>query len=215
MGVTWHFENDSLRIRKAEVGTFGNNAYVVACAKTGASVIVDAAADAAAVIELAAGTEPFAILTTHGHGDHVGAAREVASRLGIPIRLHPADWEICPIDVDAALEPGEFGIGEAVVRLVHTPGHTPGSMVIVSSAGEAGFAGDAGSPGAVLTGDTLFPGGPGATRFPYSDFDQIMDSLENRIFKLPDKTIVMPGHGLDTTLGKERPALPEWRARRW
>ena len=202
MGGTWHFENDDLRIRKAEVGTFENNAYVVACKQTGAAVIVDAASDAAAVIELAAGTYPFAILTTHGHADHVGAAREVATRLAIPIRLHTADWEICPIEVDEALEPGELKIGEAVVGLVHTPGHTPGSTVIVTT-------------GAVLTGDTLFPGGPGATRFPYSDFDQIMDSLETRIFALPDETIVLPGHGRDTTLGAERPALPEWRARRW
>jgi glyoxylase-like metal-dependent hydrolase (beta-lactamase superfamily II) len=202
MDGTWHFENDVIRIRKAEVGTFENNAYVVACRQSNAAVIVDAASDADAVIELAAGTNPFAILTTHGHADHVGAAREVATRLGIPIRLHAADWEICPIGADETLQPGELLIGEAAVQLVHTPGHTPGSMVLVTA-------------GAVLTGDTLFPGGPGATRFPYSDFDQIMDSLETRIFTLPDDTIVMPGHGLDTTLGIERPALPEWRARRW
>ena len=202
MGGTWHFENDELRIRKAEVGSFENNTYVVACKQSGAAVIVDAATDADTVIDLADGTAPLAIWTTHGHADHVGAAREVAARLTIPIRLHAADWEICPIEVDEALEPGETSIGEAAVQLVHTPGHTPGSIVIVTA-------------GAVLTGDTLFPGGPGATRFPYSDFDQIMDSLETKIFPLGDETIVMPGHGLDTTLGAERPALPEWRARRW
>ncbi len=202
MGGPWHFENDHVGIRKAEVGTFENNAYVIACKQTADSVIVDAASDADTVIELAMGTVPSAVLTTHGHADHVGAAREVATRLGIPIRLHPADWEICPIEVDEPLEPGELRIGEALVRLVHTPGHTPGSTVITTTGG-------------VLTGDTLFPGGPGATRFPYSDFDQIMDSLETRIFTLPDDTIVMPGHGLDTTIGTERPALPEWRARRW
>lgn len=202
MDGTWHFENDDIRIRKAEVGKFENNAYVVACRRSNAAVIVDAASDADAVIELAAGTNPVAILTTHGHSDHVGAARQVATRLDIPIRLHRADWEICPIGVDEPLEPGEFSIGETTVHLVHTPGHTPGSTVLITD-------------GAVLTGDTLFPGGPGATRFPYSDFDQIMDSLETKIFTLPDDTIVMPGHGLDTTLGIERPALPEWRARRW
>ena len=202
MGGPWHFENDSVGIRKAEVGTFENNAYVIACKQTADSVIVDAASDADAVIELATGTIPSTVLTTHGHADPVGAAREVATRLGIPIRLQRADWEICPIEVDEPLEPGELTIGKAVVRLIHTPGHTPGSTVITTT-------------GAILTGDTLFPGGPGATRFPYSDFDQIMDSLENKIFTLPDDTIVMPGHGLDTTLGIERPALPEWRARRW
>ncbi len=69
--------------------------------------------------------------------------------------------------------------------------------------------------GAVITGDTLFPGGPGATRFAYSDFDLIMDSIEREYFSLPDATIVLPGHGRDTTIGTERPAIPEWRARRW
>ena len=200
--AAWHHENEQVRIRKAEVGGFGNNTYVVACAKTGASVIVDAAADASRVLETAAGTEPVAVITTHGHADHVGAATEVASRLSVPIALHPDDWKICPIDPDVELAPGPYAIGAAVVEIVHTPGHTPGSIGIITD-------------GAVITGDTLFPGGPGATRFPYSDFDQIMDSLEREYFSLPDSTIVMPGHGLDTTIGTERPALPEWRERRW
>lgn len=137
-----------------------------------------------------------------GTADHVGAARDVAKRLAIPIKLHSLDWDICPIDPDKPLESGSLRLGSGTLELVHTPGHTPGSVTIVT-------------PGAALTGDTLFPGGPGATRFPYSDFDQIMDSLESQIFSLPDETIVMPGHGLDTTLGTERPALPEWRERRW
>lgn len=200
--MSWHFENESVRIRKAEVGTFGNNTYVVACRQTSVSIIVDAAADPDSVIAAAVGTQPMAIVTTHGHADHVGAATEVATTLGIPIWLHKADWDICPIEIDRAIAVGPLRIGRAEVDLVHAPGHTPGSIGIVT-------------PGAAITGDTLFPGGPGATRFPYSDFDQIMDSLDREYFSLPDNTIVMPGHGLDTTIGIERPALPEWRARRW
>ena len=198
----WHFENEEVRIRKTEVGTLGNNCYVVACRHTASSVIVDAAADADRVLELATDTNPVAIITTHGHADHVGAARSVSLQLGVPICLHEADFDLCPIEVDSALQPGAFPVGAATLQVVHTPGHTRGSVSVITS-------------GAVLTGDTLFPGGPGATRFPYSDFDQIMDSLDRELFSLPDDTVVMPGHGLDTTIGIERPALPEWRARRW
>ena len=202
MAHTWHFQNDEIGIRKAEVGTFGNNTYVVACNKTMDSFIIDAAADADIVIATTQGTNPVAILTTHGHAGHVGAASEVAKRLSIPICLNDLDAEICPIQIDEPMDMGPRTLGDATIQLVHTPGHTPGSTSIVTA-------------GAVLTGDTLFPGGPGATRFPYSDFDQIMNSLDRELFSLPDETIVMPGHGLDTTIGTERPALPEWRTRRW
>ncbi len=202
MTQSWHFENDSVSIRKCEVGAFGNNTYVVACNATNASVIVDAAADSELVIATADGTDPVAIVTTHGHADHVGAAVEVSKRLNIPIVLNRLDWDLCPIEANNDLTPGSLAIGDTEVELVHVPGHTPGSMAILTS-------------GAVITGDTLFPGGPGATRFPYSDFDQIMGSLDREFFSLPDTTIVMPGHGPDTTIGTERPSLEEWRSRRW
>ena len=204
----WHFENESVGIRKREVGKLGNNTYVVACKESLTSVIVDAAADPDRVIAVAARTSPIAVITTHGHADHVGAAPTVSAELGIPVLLHEADRDICPVAPDATLTPGPFRLGETVLDIRHTPGHTPGSVVIACI-------GDTDSKGAILTGDTLFPGGPGATRVPYSDFDQIMDSLDREIFTLPDETVVMPGHGLDTTLGVERPALPKWRERRW
>ena len=202
MSLEPHFENETLVVSKASVGKMDNTVYVVACKNTARSVIVDAAAEPETIVALVKGTDPIAIVTTHGHADHVGATREVARRLGIPFRLHPADRNICPIIADEDLETGRLVIGAAHVQIVHTPGHTPGSISIAMS-------------GAVLTGDTLFPGGPGATRFSYSDFDQIMNSIERELMTMPDESIVMPGHGLDTTIGRERPSLPEWRERRW
>jgi len=193
----WHYEDDRVRIRKLCVGAYENNVYVVADARSTAAVVVDAAAEpdriAAAVADLA----PIALLTTHGHFDHVGAAAAVSHRLGIPFLLHPADIGIAGMEPDHPLEPGEITVGELVLGAVHTPGHTPGSMCFVAGA-------------VVLTGDTLFPGGPGATHGNSASFTQIIDSIERHLFTLPAETLVMPGHGLDTTIGAETPSLDEW-----
>lgn len=198
---TWHYRGDSATIRKVCVGSWENNAYVVSCNATGAGVIVDAAAEPDVIIGAAAGIAVEAILTTHGHFDHVGAAGAVASALNVPWRLHAADAEIFQLDPDEPLVPGTIDVGRTSIRAIHTPGHTPGSTCFVVD-------------GVVLSGDTLFPGGPGATRGPGADFATIMDSL-GVLFTLPSDTLVLPGHGLDTTIGTEAPHAAEWRARGW
>lgn len=197
-----HVVTESFEIRKRCVGSWENNAYVIIDRATGASVIVDAADEADTLIALAAGTDVAAVVTTHGHFDHVGAARAVCDHFGVPFRLHHADASLAGMAPDVPLEPGPLHVGSLEIEVAHTPGHTRGSVSLLL-------------PGAVLTGDTLFPGGPGATRFEGSSFPQIVESIGNRLFTLDDETLVLPGHGLDTTIGTERPHLQEWIDRGW
>lgn len=190
------------RIRSLSVGPLDNNVYIISCKATGKAAIVDAADEADRILAAAHDVDPQVVLTTHGHADHLGAVSEVTAALGIPFRLHEADRVIAGRSIDEPLLPGQITIGEISIGAIHTPGHTPGSMC---------FAID----GVILTGDTLFPGGPGATRSPYSDFDQIMNSLHTQLFSRPDETRILPGHGVPTMIGTERPHLAEWTARRW
>lgn len=197
-----HLTTDRFEIRKACVGPLENNTYVVVCTHTGRSVIIDAAAEPDVVVELTAGTNPTAILTTHGHADHVGAAAAVAARLSIPVRIHSADAAMAGVDGAVPLGPGTIDVGDVAMDVLHTPGHTPGSLCFLL-------------PGVVLTGDTLFPGGPGATRGNKEHFEQIIASIVSKLFTLDDDTVVMPGHGLDTTIGEELPQLEGWVERGW
>jgi glyoxylase-like metal-dependent hydrolase (beta-lactamase superfamily II) len=165
-------------------------------------VIVDAADEPDAIIALADGTEIERILTTHGHWDHHQAVPDVPSRLGVPAGLHPADGAMADKPFDFDISEGTFAIGSTSATVLPTPGHTPGSVCILLD-------------GVVLTGDTLFPGGPGATRFEHSDFGTIIESIETKLFTLDDETVVLPGHGASTTIGVERPQLQQWIERGW
>jgi len=202
MAHPWHFATEAFRIRKMCVGLYESNCYVIACAATGQAVIVDAAEEPDTILGNVADVSPQAILTTHGHFDHVGAAREVAAALEVPFFLHPADQDLAGFAADRALGEGPIPVGDLEITAIHTPGHTLGSTSFVL-------------PGVVLTGDTLFPGGPGATVSPGSSFDDILASIATHLFTLPDATLVMPGHGLDTTIGTEKPHLNDWIQRGW
>ena len=197
----WHHADDRVRIAKLCVGPFENNVYVAACSTTGEAVIIDAAAEADRIAAACAGLSPVAVVTTHGHHDHVQAAA-VAGRLGVPFLIHPADAALAGVPGAAPLEDGTtLRFGDLAMEVLHTPGHTPGSTSFAL-------------PGRLFTGDTLFPGGPGATGTPKA-FARIMETLRGRLFPFPDDTVVHPGHGLDTTLGAERPHLDEWQTRGW
>ena len=171
-------------------------------------LVVDAAHDATAILEKVGERRVVAVVCTHGHNDHINAAVEVAAAKDARIALHPADamlWQeeyddLRP-DVDLTDVMG-FDVAGTSVAVLHTPGHSPGSVSL--------YAPDL---GAVFSGDTLFHGGPGATGRSYSDFPTIIDSIRRHLLALPTATVVHPGHGADTTIGAEAPALAEWIAR--
>jgi glyoxylase-like metal-dependent hydrolase (beta-lactamase superfamily II) len=165
-------------------------------------VIIDSPHDAAAIINQVRGRKVLAILQTHAHNDHIGAAREVADAVGAPIYLNPEDlvlWEQVYPDTkpDRELNDGDvFEVGGAVLQAIHTPGHSPGSTCFYLE-----------SEGTVFTGDTLFNGGPGATGRSYSDYPTILASIRERLLTLPPETVVRTGHGDNTTIGAEKETL--------
>jgi len=196
------FKGDGFTITRVVVGQLDNNAYLVEDSATRGALLVDAPDDAPALIELVGDASLLGVFTTHGHWDHHQAIPEVTRALGVPFMLHPLDGEIAEKVIDVDIVPGTLTIGNTVATVLHTPGHTPGSVCLAID-------------GVVLTGDTLFPGGPGATRFDHSSFTTIIESIENQLFVLPDDTLVLPGHGDSTTIGTERPQLAAWIERGW
>lgn len=184
-------EDESLRIERLVLGPYSTNAYIVVCRKTGESVLIDAPAEADLLLKGLQGTNPQYILLTHNHLDHTGALIEVHSGLKAPLAAHPLDSRNLPVAPEIPLEDGNIlSVGELRLEVLHTPGHTPGSLCFRVGRW-------------LLSGDTLFTGGPGRTRTP-ADLKQILASLKEKIFPLPDDTRVYPGHGESTVLKKER-----------
>jgi glyoxylase-like metal-dependent hydrolase (beta-lactamase superfamily II) len=172
------------------------------------AVVIDAAHDADAIADALGGRRLVAILCTHAHDDHVDAAPALSARTGAPVLLHPDDlplWQLTHPErpPDGTLGDGqEVAVAGAVLRVLHTPGHSPGAVSL-----------HAPGLGTVFTGDTLFAGGPGATGRSFSDFPTIVDSIRGRLLNLPPDTVVRTGHGESTTIGAEAPHLEEWIAR--
>ena len=200
-----HAGGVKVEIRKFSVGPMDNNAYLLRDTEANEALLIDAANDADRILAEIGDTQMLGIITTHGHGDHWQALDAVADATGAPVWLHPGDAPMVPRRAERTASDGEeITFGRAAVKLIHTPGHTPGSTCVLLGEKD------------LFTGDTLFPGGPGNTFGDAEAFAQIMDSLERHIFDpLPDETWIYPGHGDDTTLGAERPQLPAWRARGW
>ncbi|MPY92815.1 MAG: MBL fold metallo-hydrolase [Acidimicrobiia bacterium] len=199
-----HYEDNQALIHKVVVGPYDNNVFVLRCKQTGEAVLLDAANEHELLLELCQELNVGKVLETHGHWDHIQAIPAVREA-GIEVGVTREDAEMLP-SYDFVLEDQTaIDVGRLRLHTIHTPGHTAGSMCFQLE----------GSP-VLFSGDTLFPGGPGATRFPGSDFATIIRSIEDRLFSpLGAQTIVMPGHGVDTTIGKESPHLQEWADRGW
>lgn len=202
---TLHWSDSSVEVHKLVVGPYDNNVFVVRCRSTGDAVLIDAANEHEKLLEISVRLGVRRVLETHGHHDHIQA---------IPA-MREAGYEVAVTALDAPML-GDLGydvfidhddvieVGRLRLRSILNPGHTPGSISFRVL-----------DTPLLFTGDTLFPGGPGATKFPGGDFDSIIDSIDNLLFVHHADTIVLPGHGGDTTIGAERPHLKEWVDRGW
>lgn len=185
-------------IRKVSVGAYDNNVYIIRCTETNEALVIDGAADPDRIVHAVGNARVVGIAQTHGHPDHVGALRSLVQSWDIPVYANEGDAYRVPV---AAMSDGdELTVGSLTVRALHTPGHTPGSLSFVCGS-------------TLFSGDTLFPGGPGATQGA-ERFAEVMASLD-RLFALDDATRICPGHGLDSTIGRERPHVEIWRGRGW
>ena len=202
---TLHWSNSTVEVHKVVVGDYDNNVFVVRCHQTGKALLIDAANEHERLLEMCQRLGVTRVLETHGHFDHIQA---------IPA-MREAGYHVAVTELDAPMlaEKGYDGfiehdemieVGQLRIQAIHNPGHTPGSISFRVL-----------DTPLLFTGDTLFPGGPGNTKFEGGSFETIINSIDNLLLIYPEDTIVLPGHGNDTTVGTERPHLKEWIDRGW
>ncbi len=199
-----HYEDGLLEVHRVVVGPVENNVYVIRSKRTGDAVLIDVANEHELLLEMCRDLGVRSVVETHGHWDHIQAVPAVRDA-GYEVAVTAADAEMLP-SYDLLLEDDSvIEVGDLRVRTIATPGHTPGSMCFAVEGTKLLF-----------SGDTLFPGGPGNTTFPGGDFPTIIGSIEDRLFaRFGPDTVVLPGHGADTTIGTELPHLQEWIDRGW
>jgi len=178
-------------IKVGPLGPYANNAYVIVDRATKRSIVVDAPFDSEKTVEAARGTDVQMIVVTHRHGDHWANIDLVKEKLGAPVFCHEGDRAPYREKVfDTLADNAVVPIGDTQVRVIHTPGHTPGSICLLVD-------------GVLISGDTLFPGGPGRSDTP-DDLREMVGSITSRLLTLPDATAVYPGHGDNTTIGDSK-----------
>ncbi len=201
-------ELPDLIVSKVAVGDFHNNCYLLRCRATDEQLLIDAAAEPERLLDLIGAAGLHQVLTTHRHPDHWQALAAVVEATGARTIAHPLDAPGLPVPTDLLVEEGDtVSVGHVTLRVLHLVGHTVGSIALAYD--------DPDGHPHLFTGDCLFPGGIGRTTSPEA-FDTLLTGVREKVFDvLPDETWIYPGHGDDTTLGAERPALDDWRARGW
>ena len=202
-------ELSTVTIGKVSVGPMDNNAYLLTCRETGERLLVDAADDAATLLDLVGDGRLEQVVTTHRHRDHWQALPEVVAATGARTLAGRDDGGELPVPPDVLLDDGDrVRVGHVELEVISLVGHTPGSVALLHR--------DPDGHPHLFTGDSLFPGGVGNTQGDAARFASLIDDVEHKLFDvLPDDTWFYPGHGQDSTLGAERASLPEWRSRGW
>lgn len=174
-----------------DLGSYSNNAYILRPAGGGPVTLVDVPEGSEAIVNALGGTPVERIVVTHSHFDHWAGFDVIRAHTPAPVYAGAEETNLeASRDVQPLAHGGEFAVGDATVRVIHTPGHTPGSICLHTG-------------NALLTGDTLFPGGPGRTGSPEALLQEI-DSITTRLYPLADDTAVLPGHGATTTIGESQ-----------
>ena len=200
---TLHWSDTDVEVHKVVVGPYENNVFVVRCRQTGDSVMLDAANEHDLLLDLCERLGVRTVLETHGHWDHIQAIPQIRDA-GYEVGVTAADAAMLP-SYDYILEDDtRIQVGKLSLHTIITPGHTPGSICFKLV-----------DKPLLFSGDTLFPGGPGNTKPDDADFDTIIESIDRKLFTLDKETLVLPGHGDDTTIGAERPSLQAWIDRGW
>ncbi len=200
---TLHWHDSDVEVHKIVVGDLDNNVFFVRCKHTGESLMIDAANEHEKLLELCQALDVRTVVETHGHADHIEAVPQVRDA-GYRVGITAADAARLP-SYDYILEDDEvIPIGRLSLRTIITPGHTEGSICFKLE-----------NKPLLFSGDTLFPGGPGRTDLAGGNFNDVLTSIDTKLFPFPKQTIVLPGHGAETTIGAEQPSFSKWVDRGW
>lgn len=201
-----------MRVQRLVLGELETNCWIVTDDSGGPAIVIDPAGEPQLLLEALAGRETACVVLTHCHFDHLAAAEEVLAATGAPLAAHEDDadfvtdvvgtggvlfgFDAVAPRVDRRLHAGDLvDAGEVSLRVLHTPGHTPGGICLLGH-------------GHIFSGDTLFAGSVGRSDFPRGDARALAGSIATQLAPLPDETVVHPGHGPETTIGRERGANP-------